>query len=218
MKKTCNGFTLSELLIVLAIIGVVAILTIPALTKNINKQKIGPMLGKSVEQIELGCQNLIQAYNDSVTDGSYADRLSALSGDYAFSFATLSPFIGTRYKNPTPVAQPGMHIQPAQFGIYEFQKFPATIMVANNAVNIPANALEDSVIIEEFTVDVNGYNNEPNEDGKDRFYFSLLNNGKLRPLGYNNYKNSCADGNITNAKECTARVIADGYKVTYDLK
>ena len=175
------------------------------------------MLGKSIEQVELGCQNLMQAYNDSVTNGSYADRLSALSGDYTFDFRTLSTFMGTQYRNPTPI-RPGANVRPARFALYEFKKFPATIVVFDNAVNIPDNATAESVIVEEFMIDVNGYYNEPNEDGNDRFYFSLLNNGKLRPLGFNTYKTTCANGSITDPKTCTARVMADGFRVTYNLR
>ena len=43
-----KGFTLTELLITLGIIGVVAALTAPALNINANNAKAGPALAKAV--------------------------------------------------------------------------------------------------------------------------------------------------------------------------
>ena len=50
MKK--NAFTLAEALICLAVIGVVASLTIPSLANNIEKNKVGPAFAKAVNNIE----------------------------------------------------------------------------------------------------------------------------------------------------------------------
>ena len=59
MKK---GFTLAEVLITLAIIGVVAALTIPSLVTRVQKANIGPTLAKVVNTLE----NVnIKALNDN---------------------------------------------------------------------------------------------------------------------------------------------------------
>ena len=50
MKK--SGFTLAELLITLSIIGVIAAVTIPSLSNNINKSQVGPALMKAVNTLE----------------------------------------------------------------------------------------------------------------------------------------------------------------------
>ena len=76
MKKI--GFTLPEVLVALTIVGVIAAITIPQVVSNVEKKKVGPSLGRSVEQIDLGSQNLIQHYNDKVTDNRYYTTLSQL--------------------------------------------------------------------------------------------------------------------------------------------
>ena len=50
MKK--NGFTLAEVLITFAIIGIVAAITLPGLNNGVNKSKIGPALAKAVNTLE----------------------------------------------------------------------------------------------------------------------------------------------------------------------
>lgn len=92
MKTKKTGFTLMEVLLTLCIIGVVAALVIPQLVKNIQKNTAGAELGRMVEQVELGCQNYIQAYNDTLTEGSAkADRLTSVPN---FSLEKLLPYIG----------------------------------------------------------------------------------------------------------------------------
>lgn len=92
MKKGLQeGFTLSELLITLAVVGVVAAITIPQLVTGLSKKQTGSQLSRTVSQIELGCQNLIQYENSKVTDGSYINSLSAVPN---LSVQKLAPFIG----------------------------------------------------------------------------------------------------------------------------
>ncbi len=47
-----KGFTMAEVLITLAIVGVVATLTMPALMANVSKQSAGPALAKAVNSLE----------------------------------------------------------------------------------------------------------------------------------------------------------------------
>ncbi len=64
-------------------------------------------------------------------------------------------------------------------------------------------------------IDINGYAHKPNMYGKDTFIFSLNNSGQMVPYGINKYKDDCSDTKITNGKACTARVVAEGYKINY---
>ena len=54
-----HGFTLAEVLITLGIIGVIATLTTPALTKNTGQAKIGPSLAKFVDSFESATSALL---------------------------------------------------------------------------------------------------------------------------------------------------------------
>ncbi len=55
-RKIRKGFTLAEVLITLAIIGVIASLTTPAIMRNSQNAKIGPQLAKIVTTIENAAQ------------------------------------------------------------------------------------------------------------------------------------------------------------------
>ena len=79
MKNLRFGFTIAEVTTALAIVGIVAALVIPLVVKNVQKQQTGPILAKSVQQIELGCMNLVQHANSIATDGSYFESLENIT-------------------------------------------------------------------------------------------------------------------------------------------
>jgi hypothetical protein len=63
-------------------------------------------------------------------------------------------------------------------------------------------------------IDTNGLV-KPNTFGRDLFRFTLNNSCKMIPYGVDTYKTLCADNKITTGRDCTARVVADGFKITY---
>lgn len=195
-QKLKFGFTLAEVLVALAIIGVVAALTIPQLVKTINKDKAGSTLGKTVQQIELGCQNMIQAYNNrDNADASLADTLSSLDGDFSFSMEKLAPYIGAKATDDG----------------YLLKGINSEIILEDDFI---AKDGRYEMVVHNFIIDVNGAQQRPNSAGKDRFYFELRNDGKLIPEGLGS--NTCDGDNPTIDENCTARVIHDGYKIRYN--
>lgn len=195
-QKLKHGFTLTEVLLALTIIGVVTALTIPQLVKTVNKDKAGTTLAKTVQQIELGCQNIIQSYNSRVdADASSADTLSALDGDFAFSMEKLAIYINAKSTNNG----------------YLLKGINSEIIVQGNAQNVNER---DDIVYNSVIIDVNGAANRPNSAGRDRFYFRLRNDGKLMPVGLGT--NTCNGDTPTIDENCTARVIRDGYKIRYN--
>ena len=63
MKRNKKAFTLAEVSIAMAVIGIVATLILPLVVKNVQKLQTGPMLGRILEQIETGNQNIINLAN-----------------------------------------------------------------------------------------------------------------------------------------------------------
>lgn len=91
MKKFNRGFTVVEIATAMAIVGVIAAITVPMLSKNIQKHVYATTLARTVEQIELGCQNLLEYENSKRKDGSSITMLSEVGGDL---MKKLAPFIG----------------------------------------------------------------------------------------------------------------------------
>lgn len=91
-----KGFTLTELLITLGIIGVVAALTAPALNINANNAKAGPALAKAVATLEETNLQLIAnasvsgLENISNTTLGYMDALSTRISGSSYESAALT--------------------------------------------------------------------------------------------------------------------------------
>ncbi len=208
-QKIENGFTLSELLVTLAIIGVVAAITIPQLMTGLQKKQAGPQLSRIVNQVEIGCQNLIQYENSKITDGSYINNLSAVPN---LSVKKLAPFIGAAETDET--------VSTGDIRNYSALINPAFIPAAY--ADAPSSGLASGIDTEEgnavvlrMLIDVNGSDKKPNAYGKDIFEFGLTNSCKMVPYGLKTYKTACVKGSVTDARACAARVVADGWKITY---
>ena len=186
--KNKNGFTLVEILLVMLIAGIVFALTIPSLVKSNKNNQSAQILGRTVEQIELGCRNLLQEYGDETN--IYADNLLALDGGFEFSADKFN----------------------TNDNDYKLSSISSEIRIDSIKDSDADNS--NAIIVEELVIDTNGFDNKPNKDGNDRFYFQLTNRGKLIPFGVDSYETDCPS---KDAKSCAARVIKDGYKINYDI-
>lgn len=154
MKKV--GFTLTEVLLALAIIGILAAVTIPQVAIGVEKRKAGAIIGRAVEQISLGCQNYIQSYNELQTNGGYTLSLNDIDDDFfkqtalETHMALTDPFISAEDK--AKYAEKGIVTD----GWKIMAKSPAYIMlVVNSGKNYKV------------TIDTNGFvgnsGNDPNQ-------------------------------------------------------
>ena len=249
MRVFKSAFTLAEAMIAMAIIGIVAAVTIPQVVTGSLKNEAGAVLGRTVEQIELGCQNMIQKANDNikVTDGGYYEGLSELTQQAVFGdsvstnhsmrgeniFEYGGAFFGAKsFDGDDKYASADDYISSirnfkgegnrisASKKAYILEKQKAIIMVNNSATAV--SALDDFTTA--IFIDVNG-TQKPNRGGKDVFLFALTNQGKMIPAGtskYQKYSSSitlhtadCKNNAIGGGWSCTARVVQDGYRITY---
>lgn len=215
-RKSKKGFTLTEVLLAMAVIGVISALAIPQLVKSTQRDKAGVILGKAVEQIELGCQNMIQEYNSRDDAGaSMVDTLLAMDGDYSFGFGRLAPYIGA-----TDISQAAQGPFLQRTVRYRFNKFPAEISVPNLQM-MEQNPTRNSIAWSNIVIDVNGFDQgidarQPNGAmGKEQFRFQLRNDGKLIPDGLDSHTCDGDNPAVINAN-CTARVVKDGFKIKYN--
>ncbi len=265
MRKNKKGFTMAEVLVTLGILGVLAAILIPQIAKNIEKNKAGAILGRTVEQIELGCQNMIQKANDSYEDGSNAQLLGHINvkdlpTQYNYDSSLLRtspsvfaeviiPYFGLekmedveketierikKYDGSAFVGETGNPIldwawallQDADWKLakkYKFTKTQASLYMPylENLFEIfttnPSNLDDENFSVTSLYIDIND-KAKPNAFGRDVFLFTLTNSCKMVPYGLEDgdyYKNTCRDDYIKDGKSCSARVVADRYKINY---
>lgn len=221
--KTKTGFTLAEVLIALTIIGIIAAIIVPHLTKNLQKRQTGVTLARATQQIETGIQEYFQY--KSKTNNKYRIHYSNFSDiNDNIKIAEFSSFLGLTKSDVDTVnyreyAFTPITLLPSAYAANEAAK-PSTYShkglrysMTFDDNKLDFSETEDNSIVIGFLIDTNGHKNNPNMYGKDVFRYGITNSGKLVPEGQS--EQTCADGNITNGLSCTARIVKDGYKIRY---
>ncbi len=214
MKKKLKAFTMSEVLVSLTVIGVIAALTLPALNisahKNANAQgckKAYAVLSEAVELAKIDEPFDKWTYTDEAATANYnrikpylsiVKECLGASGCWtptkALNNGTATNFTANGYGSPTISFKlaDGMNVT---FDVHS-ESFNVTRKNANTIL---------------FAVDVNG-NNPPNRLGDDVFFFVLGDDG-LVPAG----NNASGNGDCTRngaGRDCAARVLNEG-KINY---
>lgn len=204
-----NGFTLAEVLITLGIVGTIAAITLPSLMNNTTTAQIGPKLAKAVSVFE-------QA-NEALLNDNSVDKLSETG------FTSTGVSYGNALSNYLKITNVGANIFLSKDGI-EYS-------ISANNVPSPASASAHAQRIGDVTIDINGSSN-PNSAATDVFYFSLWNDGSLRPKGATNWDGGVNDGDggsehwktqcdintiptATGAEYCAGHVFENNLKVLY---
>lgn len=186
------GFTLSEVLITLGIIGVVAAITVPTLINNIqNKQNIAAW--------KVLYSQISNSYNYTIENGyvcSY-DLLEEFIEEFTKNFEVVDSCYGASCANNKKNKWQGITFSDVgtgyktlaggSFSAYNINK--KAILLKNGAVIYLGGSHGGPWI----SVDVNGYKKGPNVIGKD-FFIVKPNGTKALPLGaegtYDKQKNS----------------------------
>lgn len=232
-----KGYTLAEVLICIAIVGVVAALTLPKLVNKTNKSTLGATLARTVELTQTGMTNVIQEANRNSEDGNAVVGLSAIQKkdigldgeDYImdddnygsllrgfFDSEDFDDYTIVNIKDYT-----GADINEAisaDLNAFRFKKLNSAV-IFQKAQNLD-NADRDTIVAR-VIIDANGVA-APNRFGEDVFLFGLTNNGTLIPAGskqYNDFDDNvavdaCAD-TAGDGLACAARVMADKWEIKY---
>ena len=237
MRVLKQAFTLAEVLIAMAIIGIIASITIPQVVKSTLRNETGAILGRTVEQIELGCQNIIQKANDNVkiTDGGFYQEINGLTQHDVFGdgygsekmygtdlFKNAGAFFGVsslginksyfdNLKDFTDIkvtGEDGVEIVQEVAVKSHFPDDDHKELFTFNKQNVIVIASSSGDTTYIF-IDVNGID-KPNRGGKDVFLFELNKKGKMKP-----YSGTCEEGNVGNGWGCASTIVKDGYRVTY---
>lgn len=190
MKWSAKAFTLAELLIALAIIGVLSVITIPAMISNYRAHVASARLKKFYSNMRTAIQ-ISEIKNGRVAnwDMNPNSKNTADDGD-RFFMTYLAPYLKYSSKKKIIIGGPK--------GRYEY------ILPDGSSFQVFQGACID------FRYDVNG-KDKPNEYGKDKFCFLLCNNERSNHWYFGNsrqYFGARGDGITTRAqaiKECSKK-------------
>lgn len=237
MKKNYNGFTLSEILITLGVIGIIAAMTLPLLIGNYKKKETITKLKKIytvLSQLVILSQEDNGPANISTKDAVDANTVknffeiywqpylnaptSAKNGE---SFYQSNGFV-YKYLNGN-IRDMGVLTSYAN-GRILFQTYDGTIyflwmMVWETIKDDDGNIISQTPKYDSkqtVYVDINGTNN-PNTFGKDIFIFVIdFDHNNVKPYGYNtnNINDHCSKS--SSGFYCAAKIMADGWKIKDD--
>lgn len=187
MKKF--GFTLAEVLVSVAIVGVIAALTLPTLRTNTTEAQIGPKLAKAVSTFEQANESLLNSLSsDSLSD-------AGLTGNTNRYINELSNFLKI-----TPNGEDN-----------GFRTKDNMDFIVEISSGVPDNTSAPAYMqrLGEITININPQTGRE-ISGTNVFYFSFWNDGSLRPKGGTNWDGgsdseliSCTEEELATEGLCT---------------
>ncbi len=200
MKKKLKAFTLAEVLITLAIVGVVAAMTLPTILANKQKKELEVAFKKSYSTLSQAWQRvLLEDYG-----GSYPGFVSPTNGNYREVYDNIA-----KYYIKSAVCTYGGQV--CSDSVFPMKKFSATnaasfmqsnyksftggsgiaffndgILAASDGsflyfdVSTSESFLYGTLLI---AIDTNGWRKKPNRYGYDFFAFQVSQTGQLLPMG-----------------------------------
>jgi type II secretory pathway pseudopilin PulG len=230
------AFTLAETLITLAIIGVVAALTIPTIIRNYQKQQTIVALKKAYSQIYQAI-NLYEADNTTFDNWDYSLSSKDFYEQYLKKFLKVIKDYGNVGTSSMGISYNKMNGDSASG--YTIQSSVTYKIVLSDGSMIFINPGSGGEDFSEFAgptkyylfyVDTNGFK-KPNTFGKDVFVFVLQPKYKLMPYGFGNSQESFGTNFNratilgTNYQACNERmaglwcadlIMGDGWKISDD--
>lgn len=208
MKK---GFTLSEVLITLSIVGVVAAIVLPSIIDKYHKMVWVNQLKQEYSMISEGFKKMMA--DDGVSKLSETDVFSSVlngrctrtarPGDSSFCTEFFNKmkkyfditYIGYHQSNYNPTNFYGTqnienHVviifkNGSMIQNYDFYQVPTYPSISEELIKSRGGRLFNVIV--NLTLDVNGYRG-PNKEGRDIFKFVVDDKGVLFPLGSEDYK------------------------------
>ncbi len=221
MTNKKRAFTLTELLIALAIVGAIAAMCIPSLMNKINNNILCTQLKNIVGSLaQLASDQLIIKKTKTLIDTDFANPAGLLS-EKNFAYSASCSGSDDCWKTS---ATGNEKVTYRQIGTKANTTVSGTsfttIVLKNGALlgyTLAEIAYGDDKTIGEFCTDVNG-NEPPNMVGRDYYCFYVTQKGKLIPTTEVNapslasLSSGCKSG---NANYCTAALMQNGWRMPY---
>lgn len=217
-----SAFTLAETLITLGIIGVIAAITLPVLTNNINSIIYKNQLKSAYSIIQNGFDRMTEAQGEKITPRLYGGQ----NDFYPVYKKYFHKIVDCGYSNPDQnlcMSRADAH-ESVDGGHNDlvYKSFNGNVIDTDNFDDgqfiLPNGMLimiqsHGTVFI---SVDINGKKKGPNRLGQDVFTFQVTNSGKLVPMGavgttYSNANNFCSKTSTSsvNGIGCTYKALTE---------
>ena len=217
-----KAFTLAEVLITLGIIGVVAAMTLPALINKTHGAQNRTALQKSYSILQQALQSLNADQGFIAKRDTYANRTFANYYKQYFKIAkdcSLYSCITTstdENNNANVINAYQTYSRNRKVRSYFFDD-GQFILTDGMMLLIEDNTIGSGVGAMFISVDINGYEKNPNAWGHDLFTFQIMNDsGKLLPMGaegttFTDMSQYCsaASSNAQNGIACTYKALTD---------
>ncbi len=212
LRSKKHGFTLAEVLITLAIIGIVAALTIPAVVNNYQKTQTLTQLRKAYSQLNQAV-SMSETYNSSIENWDFTLSPQEFYEKYLKDYLKTAgyydnnEFLKLKYK----FVGGGSSVA----GITTVFSNPATIKMFLRDGTMLAIGDETSTP-KTIYVDVNG-TKKPNTWGEDLFVFKFSKTKKILPFCTTFYATgaySCTKDNSGFC--CSAKIMNEGWQIKDD--
>ena len=212
--KNKTAFTLAEILIALAVIGVIAAITVPALIQNTQKQEYVSALQKAYSTLSQVTNQIIAENGSPKGDEGWAksnEHIYQLFLKYLSSIKTCEGNEGcfnqlnkSGYKQLNGTRNANWNRETYQRKFIFADGMQGLIFAADNLCEISNWGTEN--LCGAFLIDVNG-EKQPNTIGRDVFFFAIKENG-LYPMGCDNEEDKCDDKH--QGWSCACKVLREG--------
>lgn len=221
-----HAFTLAEVLITLAVIGVVAALTLPTLIKNNAKQETVAKLQKVYSTLSQTTERAVLD-NGPIETWFSASDYGTGAGSLNFANIYMIPYLKiTKNCGIATNADCSEIVHYMGSNNTTFDAFGTALIAKfylSDGTFVGVNFCDQNRVM--VHVDLNGPNKGPNTYGKDVFVFDYLSSGQLISSGEGLTREQildtattwgCNKGQVYSGQACTYLIIMDGWQIKDD--
>jgi prepilin-type N-terminal cleavage/methylation domain-containing protein len=205
MNMMKRAFTLTELLVSLAIIGTIAVLAVPPLMSDIHtKVYLNLIKNMSVTIEQLAADQMLNKRSHNLADTDFGSVDSLLSSKHFSIVKKDTNLLTSDYKNfnNVSVSIDGINGQ--------------SLLLKNGVIFTYIPIANGAISVGTFIMDANG-NDGPNVVGKDLFIFDITKKGKIIASPDNDFNSKTSEEKLTdcaggNGRACYGYVVENGWK------
>ena len=216
-----HGFTLVEILIAIAIIGVITVLTLPSVTSGVNQKANVKLLETASQAVNMATKQVMMDERvTNLADTVYGTNAGAFLQNYfrlsLYCGNSYTDCLASSYKSLSGSASATTASMLSGKTFYCGATQSGTVICITNMTTDSGDTHGSSTAV----IDVNGKKG-PNKNGQDLFSFNVYTDGRIGNqyvassndadgTTCNNYRNTAGYGGA-----CYSKVVADNWQIKY---